>query len=80
MHEVRDVKAFFGTEFGTIIGGVRPAGAAHDDQRRAATPREGVEAGADYLVVGRPITTAEDPRAAAFAIANEIAMVTQITR
>jgi orotidine-5'-phosphate decarboxylase len=72
MHEVRDVKAFFGTEFGTIIGGVRPAGAAHDDQRRAATPREGVEAGADYLVVGRPITQAADPEDAAQRILAEM--------
>lgn len=72
MHEVRDIKRFFGTEFATLIGGVRPRGASHDDQRRAATPREGVDAGADYLVVGRPITQASDPLSAARGILAEM--------
>jgi orotidine-5'-phosphate decarboxylase len=70
--EVRDLKAFFGTEFLALTGGVRPAGAAHGDQKRVATPREAVEAGADYLVVGRPITESDDPVATASAILAEM--------
>ena len=53
--------------------GVRPAGAAAGDQKRAATPAAAIGAGADYLVVGRPVTAAADPRAAAAAIVAEIA-------
>jgi orotidine-5'-phosphate decarboxylase len=71
-HEVRDLKAYFGSEFLALCPGVRPAGAAHGDQRRVATPRSAVEAGADYLVVGRPIVGAPDPAAAARAILDEM--------
>ena len=70
--EVRDFKQFFGADFATLCPGIRPAGTAHGDQKRIATPREAVEAGADYLVVGRPITEAEDPFAAATAILEEM--------
>lgn len=56
-----------------ITPGVRPAGAALGDQRRVATPREALQRGADLLVIGRPITGADDPGAAAAAIAAEIA-------
>lgn len=52
--------------------GIRPAGAGHDDQARVATPREAIDRGADYLVIGRPITRAEDPAAAAAEIARGI--------
>ena len=55
-----------------VTPGIRPAGAAVGDQKRAATPRDAIRAGADYLVVGRPITQAPDPRGAALAIAEEI--------
>jgi orotidine-5'-phosphate decarboxylase len=54
---------------------VRPASAASDDQKRIATPADAVKAGADYLVIGRPITRAPDPVAAARAIAAELETV-----
>jgi orotidine-5'-phosphate decarboxylase len=56
-----------------VVPGIRPTGAAVGDQKRVATPGEAIAAGADYLVVGRPITGAADPLAAALAIASEIA-------
>jgi orotidine-5'-phosphate decarboxylase len=52
-----------------VVPGVRPAGSASGDQARTATPAEAVAAGADWIVVGRPITGAGDPAAAAAAIA-----------
>jgi orotidine-5'-phosphate decarboxylase len=55
-----------------LCPGIRPLGLAHDDQRRVATPHDAVTAGADYLVVGRPITEAKDPLAAARAILAEM--------
>lgn len=55
-----------------VIPGIRPAGAAVGDQRRVATPAAAIAAGADYLVIGRPITQAADPAAAAAAIVAEI--------
>lgn len=54
-----------------VTPGVRPAGAAADDQARAMTPKQAIDGGADYLVVGRPVTRAPDPRAAAQAIVKE---------
>jgi len=56
-----------------VTPGIRPAGAAKDDQKRAATPAAAIAAGADHLVVGRPITQAADPAAAAADILAEIA-------
>lgn len=60
-------------DFLIVTPGVRPAGAALDDQARAATPASALKAGATHLVVGRPITAAPDPRAAAAAISAEMA-------
>ncbi|HTV59981.1 MAG TPA: orotidine-5'-phosphate decarboxylase [Verrucomicrobiae bacterium] len=72
IHEVRAIREACGPEFILLVGGVRPATSATNDQSRIGTPAEAVMAGADYLVVGRPITGAADPRAAARAIAKEI--------
>ncbi|PJE30723.1 Orotidine 5'-phosphate decarboxylase [Pseudooceanicola marinus] len=55
-----------------VTPGVRPAGSASDDQKRIATPASAVAAGADHMVVGRPVWRAEDPRAAAQAIVSEL--------
>lgn len=71
--EVSAIRAACGPEFVTVIPGIRPAGAAANDQARVATPGSAVQAGAHYLVVGRAITGAPDPKAAANAIAQEIA-------
>jgi orotidine-5'-phosphate decarboxylase len=56
-----------------VTPGIRPAGAEAQDQTRVVTPKAAIEAGADYIVVGRPITRAPDPYAAAKAIVAEIA-------
>jgi orotidine-5'-phosphate decarboxylase len=56
-----------------VTPGIRPAGAAAGDQKRVATPGEAIRNGADYLVVGRPVTQAPDPRAAAESVAAEVA-------
>lgn len=71
-HEVADLKRFFGDDFLTLTPGIRPAGAAHGDQKRVVTPAQAVAAGADYVVVGRPITEAGDPAGAARAILQEM--------
>jgi orotidine-5'-phosphate decarboxylase len=62
-----------GKDFLVVTPGVRPASAKTDDQARSATPAEALAAGASHLVCGRPITAADDPRAAALAIAAEMA-------
>ncbi|HUZ34893.1 MAG TPA: orotidine-5'-phosphate decarboxylase [Streptosporangiaceae bacterium] len=67
--EVAAVRAEVGPDILLITPGVRPAGSSTDDQARTATPEEALRAGADLLVIGRPITGASDPGAAAAAIA-----------
>ena len=71
--EIEAIRAALGNDFLLVVPGVRPRGEAAGDQRRVATPYEAIRAGADLLVVGRPITGAPDPAAAARAIVAEIA-------
>ena len=70
--EVADLKAFFGNEFAALCPGIRPGGSSHGDQQRVASPRAARDAGADYIVVGRPIVEDADPAAAATAILAEL--------
>ncbi|MCM0147237.1 orotidine-5'-phosphate decarboxylase [Photobacterium galatheae] len=61
--EATMLKSHLGTEFKLVTPGIRPAGSAAGDQRRVMTPVDAVKAGSDYLVIGRPITQADDPAA-----------------
>ncbi len=70
--EAQGLKHCFGPEFKLVTPGVRPLGAEQGDQRRVMTPVEALKAGADYLVIGRPITQAPDPAAAFEAIWQDI--------
>jgi orotidine-5'-phosphate decarboxylase len=62
----------FGSHFTTVIPGIRPTWSESGDQERILTPRQAVDAGADYLVIGRPITAAEDPKIAVQRIVEEL--------
>ena len=68
--EVAMLRAALGSAARLVVPGIRPAGSAAGDQARVMTPAEAVDAGADWIVVGRPITGAADPNAAAAAIAG----------
>jgi orotidine-5'-phosphate decarboxylase len=70
--EVTAVRAEVGQDIVLITPGIRPAGADSNDQARIATPVEAIKAGADLLVIGRPITRAADPGAAAAAIGTSL--------
>ncbi len=70
--EIRAIRNAMGRAWAIVTPGVRPAGSDHHDQSRVATPRTAVEAGADYLVVGRPITGADNPARAAEGILAEM--------
>lgn len=67
------VRPLIGEELVIVTPGVRPAGSDHGDQKRVMTPADAIRAGSDYLVIGRPISRAADPRRAAEAIVEEIA-------
>jgi orotidine-5'-phosphate decarboxylase len=70
--EVAGLKSSFGEKFLALCPGIRPGGSAHGDQRRVATPHEAHAAGADYIVVGRPIVEDTDPAAAAQTILADL--------
>jgi orotidine-5'-phosphate decarboxylase len=70
--DVAGIRAACGPEFFTVVPGIRPAGADVGDQKRVATPGRAVAAGADLLVIGRPVTAAPDPDAALEAILAEV--------
>jgi len=71
-NEIRAIRNAMGPAWTVVTPGVRPTGSDRNDQSRVATPRSAVEAGADYLVLGRPITGASDPAAAAAAVLAEM--------
>lgn len=70
--EIGLIRKVCGSDFVIVTPGVRPAWAASNDQQRVMTPAEAIDAGADYIVVGRPITAADNPRGAARTILQEI--------
>ena len=70
--EVQSLRQARGAGFLLVTPGVRPAGAAQDDQQRIMTPAQALQAGSDYLVIGRPITQAQHPQAALAEIFTEI--------
>jgi orotidine-5'-phosphate decarboxylase len=79
-HEAKAIRRACGPKFLIVVPGVRPPAGNADDQSRVATPADAIRAGADYLVVGRPITGAANPRRAALAIAEEIATALRYPR
>ena len=70
--EIEPIREACGGELVILTPGIRPAGSAAGDQRRTMTPGDAVRAGASYIVVGRPITNAADPRSAALRIVEEM--------
>lgn len=70
--ETKKVKKTFGKEFLVINPGIRPSWARKDDQKRVTTPSEAIKNGADFIVVGRPITRAKNPASAAKKITSEV--------
>nr|WP_294917862.1 orotidine-5'-phosphate decarboxylase [uncultured Neokomagataea sp.] len=70
--EIAPLRQALGNKPTLVVPGIRPAGAASDDQKRIMTPTDAARAGADWIVVGRPITRAENPAAAARAIQDEL--------
>ena len=74
--EAVNLRTIAGPGMALVTPGIRPAGSATGDQKRIMTPARAIEAGADYLVVGRPVVEAGDPKAAADAIVSEIELAT----
>ena len=70
-HEIKSLRAEFGDKIKIVVPGIRPSWSEPDDQKRFMTPREAIEAGADYLVIGRPITAHKNPREAVERILQE---------
>lgn len=71
-HEIALLRAQCGKDFKLIVPGIRPAGSDKGDQKRTMTPKEAIDLGADYLVIGRPITGASDPAVAASQILSSL--------
>ncbi|MBE6112242.1 MAG: orotidine-5'-phosphate decarboxylase [Peptococcaceae bacterium] len=71
-HEAANIKETYGRDFITVCPGIRPAWAAAGDQKRITTPADAIRIGVDHMVVGRPITKAENPHEAALKIIEEI--------
>lgn len=71
-HEIEILRAELGPDFKLVVPGIRPKGSAAQDQKRVMTPQAAQQAGADILVIGRPITGADNPRQAALDIASEL--------
>ncbi len=71
-HEITAIRNVCGPEFKLIVPGIRPAGSVTGDQKRVMTPKDAVDTGADWIVIGRPITQAEDPAQAARDIASSM--------
>ena len=78
--EASPLRLVVGHDMVFVTPGIRPAGAARGDQKRVMTPGQAIASGADYLVVGRPITGAADPKAAADAVVAEIAAAGEVGR
>jgi orotidine-5'-phosphate decarboxylase len=75
--EVGKLRSIVSTKLSLVTPGIRPAGSAADEQKRIATPAAAIAAGSDYLVVGRPVIAAPDPKAAAEAIVAEISQASR---
>ncbi len=74
-HETTELRRELGNDFLIVNPGVRPAGSDHGDQARVVTPAQAISAGATHIVVGRPITAANDPAAEAKAILEQMSLV-----
>ena len=71
-NEAKELNARLGDNFIKVTPGIRPSGTAFDDQKRVMTPSEAIKQGADYLVIGRPITQAPDPVSVLTSVIQEI--------
>ena len=71
-HEIKLIRREFGDKIKIVVPGIRPSGAEANDQKRTMTPRDALEAGADYLVVGRPITAHRNPNESVAQILEEM--------
>jgi len=71
-HEIKPLRREFGDKIKIVVPGIRPSGAEANDQKRTMSPRDALDAGADYLVIGRPITAHRNPREAVDKILEEL--------
>jgi orotidine-5'-phosphate decarboxylase len=71
-HEIKTLRREFGDKIKIVVPGIRPSGTEVHDQKRTMTPRDALDAGADYLVIGRPITAHRNPREAVVKILDEL--------